>query len=253
MAKELRYDAGMKRLILATVAVLVLVLVPAVAAQINGVPASVTSIGFGGHFNQPQGIPPSVTSIGPLGLVPNNTFFPPGCCINPLFPVNPNPPLFHHHHDRDHDRNQFLQGGVAVYPVPYAVPYAVPVEDAGAEEPEDYSGGPTIFDRRGPGTAYRGDRDAERPPRDERAEVAPEPAAPAPETPVPDQPKTVLVFKDGHEAEVENYAIVGDTLYDLSEGRRHKILLADLDLTATTRQNDDRGIDFKVPPSAEAN
>ncbi|MBZ5707282.1 MAG: hypothetical protein LAN63_18190 [Acidobacteriia bacterium] len=253
MVKELRYDACMKRLILATVAVLALVLVPALVAQINGVPASVTSIGFGGHFNQPQGIPASVTSIGPLGLVPNNTFFPLNCCINPLFPVNPNPPLFpHHHRDRDHDRdrNQFLQGGVAIYPVPYAVPYAVPVEDTSVEEPEDYSGGPTIFDRRGPGTAYRGELRSEAPPRDERAaEVAPEPAAPPAETPVADQPKTVLVFKDGHQAEVENYAIVGDTLYDLSEGRRHKIPLSDLDLTATAQQNDDRGIDFKVPPS----
>ena len=254
MDRELRYDAGMKRLILATVGVFGLVLVPALAAQINGVPASVTSIGFGGHFNQPQGIPASVTSIGPLGLVPNGTFFPPNCCINPLFPVNPNPPLFphHHHRDRDHDRdrNQFLQGGVAVYPVPYAVPYAVPVEDTSVEEPEDYSGGPTIFDRRGPGTAYRDELYSEGPPRNERAaEAAPEPVAVPAETPVADQPKTVLVFKDGHQAEVENYAIVGDTLYDLSEGRRHKIPLSDLDLTATARQNDDRGIDFKVPPT----
>lgn len=117
------------------------------------------------------------------------------------------------------------------------------------EEPEDYSGGPTIFDRRGPGTAYRGERYAEHPPRDERAEAAPESAAPPGERPVADQPKTVLVFKDGHQAEVENYAIVGDTLYDLSEGRRHKIPLSELDLTGTTRQNDDRGIDFKVPLS----
>jgi hypothetical protein len=253
MVAEPRYDVHMRRLILATVAVLALVLVPALTAQINGVPASVTSIGFGGHLNQPQGIPASVTSIGPLGLVPNGTFFPPNCCINPLFPVNPNPPLFHrHHHDRDHDRgrNGFFQGGVAIYPVPYAVPYAVPVEDTSMEEPEDYSGGPTIFDRRGPGTAYRGERYSGKPPRDDRAtEAAPEPAAPARETPLADQPKTVLVFKDGHQAEVENYAIVGDTLYDLSEGRRHKIPLSELDLTSTARQNDDRGIDFKVPLS----
>lgn len=251
MVAEPRYDVHMRRLILATVAVLALVLVPALAAQINGVPASVTSIGFGGHFNQPQGIPASVTSIGPLGLVPNGIFFPPNCCINPLFPVNPNPPLFHrHHHDRDHDRgrNGFFQGGVAVYPVPYAVPYAVPIEDTSMEEPEDYSGGPTIFDRRGPGTAYRGELYSGKPPRDERAtEAAPESAAPPAERPVADQPKTVLVFKDGHQAEVENYAIVGDTLYDLSEGRRHKIPLSELDLTGTARQNDDRGIDFKVP------
>ncbi|HVO79286.1 MAG TPA: hypothetical protein VMT28_01070 [Terriglobales bacterium] len=256
MVAKVRYDSFMKRLILATVAVSALVLVPALWAQINGVPASVTSIGFGGHFNQPPGIPASVTSIGPLGLVPGNTFFPPNCCINPLFPVNPNPPLFPRHHGgRGHGRNHdsFFNGGLAVYPVAYPVPYPVPVEDTEVQEPEDYSGGPTIFDRRGPGTAYRGELRSEAPPRDERsAEAASEPTPPAVEAPVPDQPKTVLIFKDGHQAEVKNYAIVGDTLYDLSEGRRHKIPLSDLDLTATARENDDRGIDFKVPPSAKA-
>jgi len=55
------------------------------------------------------------------------------------------------------------------------------------------------------------------------------------------------VFKDGHQLEVENYAIVGSTLYDLTEGQRRKIPLSDLDLDATTKQNDERGIDFQVP------
>jgi hypothetical protein len=63
----------------------------------------------------------------------------------------------------------------------------------------------------------------------------------------------LLIFKDGHQAEVENYAIVGDTLYDLSEGRRHKIALADLNLDATAQQNEDRGIDFTVPATAASN
>jgi hypothetical protein len=62
-----------------------------------------------------------------------------------------------------------------------------------------------------------------------------------------DQPQTVLVFKDGRQLEVENYAIVGNTLYDLTQGRRHKIPLSDLDLDSTIKQNGDRGIDFQVP------
>ncbi len=254
MVAELGYDACMKRLIPATVAALALVFVPALAAQINGVPASVTSIGFGGHLNQAPGIPASVTSLGPRGAVPNNQFFnQPGCCINPLFPVNPNPPLVQRHH-RGRDRDRLFSGGVAVYPVYYPVPYAVPVEESGMEEPEEYNGGPTIFDRRGPGTAYDDEGYPDRVRRDRRpAERVAESPAAAAETPVPDQPKTVLVFKDGHQLEVENYAIVGDTLYDLSEGRRHRIALSELDLSATARQNDDRGIDFAVPASSEAN
>jgi hypothetical protein len=61
------------------------------------------------------------------------------------------------------------------------------------------------------------------------------------------------VFKDGHQIEVANYAIVGSMLYDLTGGRRQKIALADLDLAATEKQNEDRGIDFRVPGASEAN
>jgi hypothetical protein len=64
------------------------------------------------------------------------------------------------------------------------------------------------------------------------------------------QPWTVLIFKDGHKSDVINYAIVGDTLFDFGAGRTHKILLADLDLAATRKANDDHGVDFQIPASA---
>jgi hypothetical protein len=70
------------------------------------------------------------------------------------------------------------------------------------------------------------------------------------EAPVAAQPSTVLVFKDGHRSEVFNYAVVGDTLFDFSADRTRKILLADLDLPATQRANDDRGVDFQIPAGA---
>ena len=70
-----------------------------------------------------------------------------------------------------------------------------------------------------------------------------------PEEPVAAQPSTVLVFKDGHQSDVLNYAIVGDTLFDFGAGRTHKILLADLDLPATRKANDERGVDFQIPAS----
>ncbi len=68
-----------------------------------------------------------------------------------------------------------------------------------------------------------------------------------------EQPRTVLVFKDGHEVEVANYAIVGSTLYDLSDNRARKVALAELDLSATVKHNDDRGVDFRVPSATRAN
>jgi hypothetical protein len=53
--------------------------------------------------------------------------------------------------------------------------------------------------------------------------------------------------------EVGNYAIVGQTLYDLTPGRPRRIALADLDVSATQKENDDRGITFELPASAQAN
>jgi len=64
---------------------------------------------------------------------------------------------------------------------------------------------------------------------------------------------TTLVFQDGHQLEVDNYAIVSQTLYDLTPGHPRKIALADLDLAATEKQNDEHGICFQLPPSPQAN
>ena len=108
-----------------------------------------------------------------------------------------------------------------------------------SNDDEDYQGGPTVFDRRGSGEVRSHQRVAE-------SDPAPAVAA-APSAPVAAQPSTLLVFKDGHQSEVQNYAIVGATLFDLTENRSHKILLADLDLASTRKANEDRGVDFRVP------
>ena len=139
-----------------------------------------------------------------------------------------------------------------MYAVPYYVPVEteVPVDDTMEQvpaQPGQYLGGPTLFDRRGPGVAAP-EAPVERSP---RREVASEeaPMAPAVEpAPVSEQPETLLVFKDGHHVEIQNYAIIGDMLYDMTPGHSRKVLLADLDLDATAKQNDDRGIDFRLPP-----
>ncbi len=222
---------------------LILLLSCAASAQVNGMPASVTSPGFGGH--QVNGLAPSVTSLGPRGYTPGFRT----CCFRGVVPARPNPPLnFHHHH---HNGSSFPWGG-AVYAVPYYGYYNSGDDTAETPPDEQYNGGPTVFDRRGPGTSPAPASYASGARRDSTQSEPP--SAPQPEaTPAPDQPQTVLVFKDGHQLEVANYAIVGSTLYDLTDGRRHKIALAELDLTATAKQNDDRGIDFQVPPGSEAN
>ena len=231
------------------------------SAQANGVPPSVTSFGFGGHpgFNGP---PPSVTSLGPQGAVPPQRVF-----HQP--PFRPQDPGTHHHHHQN-------QGFAYPYYVPYYIPYYplmdpndVPADESAAEAPEDpnqYQGGPTIFDRRGPGEPAPNDyragsprTPAPKPPSSmgtpavatNSVSSTPEPAheSRAPEPIVVAQPSTILIFKDGHKQEVSNYAIVGSNLFDLTPGHRLKIALSDLDLPATQKANDDQGVDFKLPES----
>jgi len=66
-----------------------------------------------------------------------------------------------------------------------------------------------------------------------------------------DDPATVLVFRDQHQREVQNYAIVGQMLWNFTPQRTEKIPLADLDIAATTKANDDRGVDFHLPRTGE--
>jgi hypothetical protein len=268
MRGKWEYDSVVRRLIPAPVAAFAVVVVSAalsVAAfgQIHGTPTSVTSIGFGGHYDRPPGVRASVTSLGPNGFNDPHKQF--NCCINPLFPVNRNPQQFgiHHHHRR----NSFFPLGGAVYAVPYTPVYILdPGEDDSMEEPAAapqpaYPAGPTIFDRRASGESSQAleaayaDRLRQESSATAAAPAAapaePAPAAPAAEPPQ-DGPQTLLVFKDGHQLEINNYAIVGATLYDMTPGHRSRVALAELDLDATVKQNNDRGVDFKLPPGPAA-
>lgn len=73
------------------------------------------------------------------------------------------------------------------------------------------------------------------------------PAAPREQEHAALLPATLLVFRDQHKQEVQNYAIVGGTLWSFAPQHTQKIPLADLDLPATTKANDERGVDFHLP------
>lgn len=78
----------------------------------------------------------------------------------------------------------------------------------------------------------------------------PAPAAPnALTAPQSEQPLTVLLYRDGRRAEVRNFAIVGQTLWIFSDERAQKVPLSDLDLNATRKANDARGVEFALPPT----
>jgi len=192
--------------------------------------------------------PPTAVSVPPpTGAAFIHSGFAPGSAnVNHPFPHSPGSShASHNQHPHPHTAN-----GTAYYPYVYAlpVPYAVDVSDAdtpGDDQDAEYQGGPTVFDRRGSGP------DSYVPPSPGSdspvAQSDPDPATEAP------QPPTTLVFKDGRQLEVSNYAIVSQTLYDLTPGHPRKIALADLDLPATQKQNDDHGVVFQLPPSAQAN
>lgn len=114
--------------------------------------------------------------------------------------------------------------------------------DADAQETPDNRVGPTIFEHNGQlssaSAANYETRGMQREPAPD--EMASEAATPAALT------QTVLVFRDGHQQEVANYAIAGSKLIVLGE-KTEKIQLNDLDLNATTKANEDRGVDFKMP------
>ena len=181
--------------------------------------------------------PPTGTTSGHNRLGPANA------SLNHPVPHSPG----HAHTSNSAHPHPHTANGTAYYPYVYAVPvpYAVDVSDAETPGDDDaeYQGGPTVFDRRGSGP------DAYVPPASTGAETT---AQSDPDA-EPPQPPTTLVFKDGHQLEVNNYAIVSQTLYDLTPGHPRKIALADLDLPATQKQNDDHGIVFQLPSWAQAN
>jgi hypothetical protein len=100
--------------------------------------------------------------------------------------------------------------------------------------------------------------DEQRMRRQEDQDVYASSAPPAPHQPSPHQeertqatPATVLVFRDQHQQEVQNYAIVGQTLWNFAPQHTQRIPLSDLDLVATAKANDERGVDFRVPGTHE--
>jgi len=203
---------------------------------INGVPPSVTSIGFGGNFI--NALNPSVTALGPNRYGDGSSIFG-NCCANIFMPASPNPTLFsRRHHRRHRDHAAFAVGVSEPAYIPYAVPYG---QEEDTESPDN---DPPNVDQPEAGYVHAlGTRSAKAARGDSAA------GNPDPEGPVDAQLSTVLVFKDGHLSDVLNYAIVGDTLYAFGTGRTKKILLADLDLPATRKANDDRGVDFQIPAS----
>jgi len=213
------------------------------SAQIHGIPPSVTSIpNHVPPFGVPN-IPPSATSLGPYGY----------CCQGPSNIPYRNP-AFPNRYNR---RGNYGYGGYG-YGYGYSVPYyyLYPSDDSGYYG--GGGGGPYLESGppQGGGTPPSEqtlhiivDTAPQRAvPRDEVADAEPEPARTIPDA-KPGEP-TTLVFRDGHKQKVTNYAIMGQTLY-VFDNRTKKIALADIDVPATVKANDDQGVEFQVPKAKQ--
>lgn len=175
---------------------------------------------------------------------------------------------FHHHR---HPHSDGLFGGAfpVFVPVPVVVDPSMYQEapDPNSQDADDdnVAPGPTVFEHRtsaeaaadagsivpAPAEADSGSQAASPGPTAAGGDLsAAPPAAAGSQTTQPQEP-SVLVFRDGHQLEIQNYAIVGQTLYDLAPGHTRRVPLSQLDLTATQKANDDRGVDFTLPASSD--
>jgi hypothetical protein len=90
-------------------------------------------------------------------------------------------------------------------------------------------------------------RERRRPPQEERKSEKREDNDPPAAVPVEDKtPAAVFIFKDGHQLETKNYAIMNGTLIDFSSKTLKKIQLDEIDSAATLKANDDRGVAVKL-------
>jgi hypothetical protein len=79
-----------------------------------------------------------------------------------------------------------------------------------------------------------------------------DPSGSATAAPLAGEPALTLVFNDGHQQAIHNYALTSNyilVLNDDGSGRAQRIPLADLNVPATERAAQSAGLDFAPPPS----
>ncbi len=265
MKLSLEYHSGVRQSIPASLALLGMLFLPLLChAQANSA-ANSSAASSGGHSfsSSSPAMSSAVHSYAPANSAPTFSTNSTHAVSNSPHSTggSHNPPHHYPVHRGPNSNSNSNSGGVIYYPYLYAVPVPYAADDADAyntdtpddNDDADYQGGPTIFDRRGSGpdsyippvseTVAKNQND-----QDISANISANLAAAE-----PPQLPTTLVFKDGHQLEIANYAVVSQTLYDLTPGHPRKIALADLDLPATEKQNDDRGVTFQLPPTSQAN
>jgi hypothetical protein len=203
--------------------------------EFKGIPASVTSPRADGSL---RGIPASVSDPRPSTLQPGSF-----CCRHghkhsgtPVYAV-PNYGYYGYPDYSDASYYDQPQQPVQQQAQQLAPPPQVIIIKDDRSSAKDEAG----YEDQG----FEGGDSHQRPAPRESARANVDAAPPA----APEQlPKTTLVYRDGHKAELRNYAIVGSNLIDLTKSSfLKKIPLDSLDLEATRRENEENGVEFHVP------
>jgi len=141
--------------------------------------------------------------------------------------------------------------GRGYYPYGYYYPYLWDYGYDGLDDSADYQDGnqtQDVYANTQPQVPYREDSGLQRDVQTLNGKIDRLQAdVEARNRPKSEEPETALVFQDRHVEEVRNYAISGGTLWVLNDQAAKKIPLAKLDLPATVKMNDDRGVDFEIP------
>ena len=230
----LRYNLRMRRLLVLSVLGAVAVLPASLQAQ----------RGFAARApvrTAPRMAAPARTMPAPRGIPAGGVHVVPSGRFGHTFFVNPR---FRHHH------HVFITSGCFGYPYrctgfyyPYSTPYYSPYWAGPDYTQQPYAEVQQTYDD----TALRNQIDrltyeVQRLSQEQEARQAPPPPRSAEQT-----TPTVLLFRDGHRSEVQNYGIVGQTVWVFTESRARKYPLSDLDLPATKTANEQRGVEFVVP------
>lgn len=178
--------------------------------------------------------------LGRRGFFPGSRFFP-GWAFLPFYPD------FDYYYDYDSEP-EAMQA-----PPPWAVPAQAEQPPAPAKPIE-----PLVIERRGD-EWVRIAGYSESPAQAQSMKLSAGQAPPSETTgqnnagqPAPKLPPAVLVFRDGHQEEIQRYTIIGQVIriredYWSTGSWTRKVAIADLDLPATLKANRERGGKFSLP------
>ena len=210
----------------------ILLLSSALYAQTHGTPASVTSLAPSNNGTPMviRGVPASVTSLGPQGFTPQPRVFP-----------EPQP------RHRDHNRHDVQQ--VPVYVPIYGGGYYY--DDYYNQQPQQQQVVERVVEREAsPQKLEIVITDKRNEEKKAAAAEADQKAAAEPKQSNLSEPSdipAVFVFKDGSHITLANFAIMQNTLYDLSDSHVRKIAMNTVDRDATLAENAKAGRDITLP------